>query len=478
MPNSNEEIILSSNNETTLLNNSNNFYILLEYYLNVIFHQKKYHQYNSDYFHIDKKLILTLANWINAEKERRPHHENNKEGNEESGENSGGKDEGKIEIVKIADITKTALITIAKDYERLREGTRGKRRSIKREESKELEERRIEKKHLEEESIRGKRSIRKEENDKREENDKKEKKTDDKDEKKDKEENEERKSEERINSNKKRIEKGKRNIIKIIEIDKEEDKEEDEEGKSEERINSNKKRVEKGREKVIKHEENVNVENTEGWILKNNSNNENNFLSFEINLMNFLSEEEIPITSSKELNNYEINNKGDEGDENNKDNESNKSDEDDEGDKGEINDNNILRKKSKLKKSKIVVVLRSSFVWNFFITDYDTETDVVYTICQTSVNFFKPHDLYLDITAHWINKEFEICNMVLNIGEIPYLYTDIEISRHISKVLDNWNLEDKIIIIVTDNGRNVKSAVTRLGKDWILCAAHILVIFI
>ncbi|CAG8629138.1 2536_t:CDS:1, partial [Diversispora eburnea] len=39
-------------------------------------------------------------------------------------------------------------------------------------------------------------------------------------------------------------------------------------------------------------------------------------------------------------------------------------------------------KKSKSKKSKIVTILRTSFVWNFFITDHDTETYVVYAICQ------------------------------------------------------------------------------------------------
>ncbi|CAG8507761.1 11948_t:CDS:2, partial [Diversispora eburnea] len=54
------------------------------------------------------------------------------------------------------------------------------------------------------------------------------------------------------------------------------------------------------------------------------------------------------------------------------------------------------------------------------------------------------HNSYLDIIAHWINKEFEICNMVLNIGKIPYPHTGIEI------------------------------ALTKLEKDWIPCAAHTL----
>ncbi|CAG8628335.1 2170_t:CDS:2, partial [Diversispora eburnea] len=44
--------------------------------------------------------------------------------------------------------------------------------------------------------------------------------------------------------------------------------------------------------------------------------------------------------------------------------------------------------------------------------------------------------------------------MVLNVGEISYPHT------------------------VTDNGNNVKSAVTRLEKDWIPCAAHTLQLLI
>ncbi|CAG8663019.1 10432_t:CDS:1, partial [Diversispora eburnea] len=43
------------------------------------------------------------------------------------------------------------------------------------------------------------------------------------------------------------------------------------------------------------------------------------------------------------------------------------------------------------------------------------------------------HDSYLDITTYWINKEFKICNMVLNVGEMPYPHTSVEIACHVSK---------------------------------------------
>ncbi|CAG8629122.1 2535_t:CDS:1, partial [Diversispora eburnea] len=64
--------------------------------------------------------------------------------------------------------------------------------------------------------------------------------------------------------------------------------------------------------------------------------------------------------------------------------------------------------------------------------------------------------------------------MILNVEKIPYSYTGVEIAHHVSEVFDDWNLEDKIIIIVTDNGSNVKSVVTRLEKDWIPCTAYTL----
>ena len=611
-------------------------------------------------------IIESRENWTNAEKGRRPQYKNKnkeeggKEGGEEGGREGGGEGAGRAEIAEIAEIT------VAEGHRRSGEGSKRRRGSLRREEnyrreeSEELEGGRAEKEvgknkiaeiaeiaeitvtkghgrheRLEEGSKGVKGSVRREEYDRREES----------------EELEERRIEKEVGKKRKRI-------IEISEGEnEEEDKEEDKEEESEERINNNKKRLEKGKEKAVEHEKNVDMEDTEGWILENNSilnDNENDFLSFEMNLMNFLSEEETPIASSSknitqkttmnrikgntnkkgiELNN----NKGDEGDEDeegDEDNEGDEGDEDDEGDEGEISNNNILSnssrlqnrrkrkasvllktskgKKLKTKKSKTVAALRTSFVWDFFITDHDIETDVVYAICQVkdctrkyahhgsttnytkhlrddhhiteaslssktpeeiknlkqskqqsivellsrplnprkqkllnqdlvkfivgtrqplsivennyfknysnalnsqfsipcintvknlidlSYNYMKrqlkdtiinsidyihltfdlwsskAHDSYLGITAHWINKEFEICNMVLNVGEIPYPHTGVEISLHVSKVLDDWNLEDKIIIIVTDNGSNVKSAVTRLGKDWIPCAAHTL----
>jgi len=77
----------------------------------------------------------------------------------------------------------------------------------------------------------------------------------------------------------------------------------------------------------------------------------------------------------------------------------------------------------------------------------------------------KAHDSYLGITAHYIDKNFEIYSLVLDIGEISYPHTAVEISHHVSKVFNDWNLEEKVLIIVIDNGSNVKSAVSRLDKN-------------
>ncbi|RHZ74322.1 hypothetical protein Glove_226g2 [Diversispora epigaea] len=326
-----------------------------------------------------------------------------KKGGEESGEECGR--EGEEKGAGRAKITEIAEITVAEGHGRPREGSKRRRGSIRREENYRRDE--IAKGHghhrrLREGSTEIRESLRREES----------------------EELEERKIEKEVGKNKivkiteiteimltksnrrhRRLGEGNKGVkgsVKREEYNRREEKEDEEENKEEDK-------------------EEENMEDTEGWILENNSilnDNENNFLSFEMNLMNFISEEETPIASSNkniiqkitmnrikdntnkkgiELNNYKTsdkNNKGDKGDEDNEsdeDDEGNENDkgdegdegdggdEDDESDEGEISNNNILSNFSRLQN---LVALKTSFVWDFFITDHDTKTGVVYAICQ------------------------------------------------------------------------------------------------
>ncbi|CAG8752946.1 16404_t:CDS:2, partial [Rhizophagus irregularis] len=85
------------------------------------------------------------------------------------------------------------------------------------------------------------------------------------------------------------------------------------------------------------------------------------------------------------------------------------------------------------------------------------------------------HLPYLGITAHWLTSKFEPQEVLLNMEELPYPHSVIEIQKHLFDLFYEWGIDSKIIAIVTDNGSNVRKACNNIsiGKR-IPCAAHTL----
>src|SRR6266498_759995 len=82
---------------------------------------------------------------------------------------------------------------------------------------------------------------------------------------------------------------------------------------------------------------------------------------------------------------------------------------------------------------------------------------------------------YLDLTATWINQNFEIMNVLLEITYFSTPYTAIEIASTIKKIMQKWKIEDRVITITTDNGVNIVSAIHELKPiKRLSCAAHTL----
>jgi len=85
---------------------------------------------------------------------------------------------------------------------------------------------------------------------------------------------------------------------------------------------------------------------------------------------------------------------------------------------------------------------------------------------------------YIGITAHWINQKFKSIDALLNIEYLPYPHTGDAISEFIENTMRKFNLLDKLGFIVTDNGSNMKHAVTLLNEKFNLqrlsCTAHTL----
>ncbi|GBC04350.1 hypothetical protein RclHR1_05630007 [Rhizophagus clarus] len=85
------------------------------------------------------------------------------------------------------------------------------------------------------------------------------------------------------------------------------------------------------------------------------------------------------------------------------------------------------------------------------------------------------HLPYLGVTAHWITSDFEPYEVLLSMEELPYPHGATEIQEHLIDLFYEWEIESKIIALVTDNGSNVKKACSEIGiGERIPCAAHTL----
>jgi hypothetical protein len=82
---------------------------------------------------------------------------------------------------------------------------------------------------------------------------------------------------------------------------------------------------------------------------------------------------------------------------------------------------------------------------------------------------------YLGLTATWINKEFEIMDVLLEISYFPTPHNARAITGAIKRATRKWEIEDQVVSITTDNGANMVAAVRDLTSiKRLSCAAHTL----
>src|SRR6266498_1644882 len=82
---------------------------------------------------------------------------------------------------------------------------------------------------------------------------------------------------------------------------------------------------------------------------------------------------------------------------------------------------------------------------------------------------------YLGLTTTWINQNFEIINVLLEITYFLTSHTAIEIASTIKKIMQKWKIEDRVITMITDNGANIVFAIHKLKLiKKLSCTAHTL----
>jgi hypothetical protein len=99
----------------------------------------------------------------------------------------------------------------------------------------------------------------------------------------------------------------------------------------------------------------------------------------------------------------------------------------------------------------------------------------------TSMN----REAYLGITIHYVNSDWHLCNFLLDIIPFTTRHTGENIAQEIVRVLNEFNISDKIIALTTDNesamivcGRKVADSLnaelSSMNFSHYRCAAHVL----
>ena len=82
---------------------------------------------------------------------------------------------------------------------------------------------------------------------------------------------------------------------------------------------------------------------------------------------------------------------------------------------------------------------------------------------------------YIGVTVHYLTDQMELKDILLCIEQIKYPHTSNNIRETIKVKLDEFNLTNKIITAITDNGSNMVKAIQEWeGVERIPCSAHTL----
>lgn len=91
------------------------------------------------------------------------------------------------------------------------------------------------------------------------------------------------------------------------------------------------------------------------------------------------------------------------------------------------------------------------------------------TDCWTSRN----NESFMAVTAHFITDDFFSKSMLLSCTSFSESHTSVNIAQELKNIMDEWNINQKVGLIVSDNASNVVGAVQKeLKLKHLGCTAH------
>lgn len=80
---------------------------------------------------------------------------------------------------------------------------------------------------------------------------------------------------------------------------------------------------------------------------------------------------------------------------------------------------------------------------------------VLTTDCWTSRNT----ENYLAVTAHFLSETFELKTLLLECVSFNESHTSANLAKELKRVMIEWNLDKKVLLVVSDNAANIKKAI-------------------
>lgn len=82
------------------------------------------------------------------------------------------------------------------------------------------------------------------------------------------------------------------------------------------------------------------------------------------------------------------------------------------------------------------------------------------------------NESYLGVTCHFIDEDWKMNVCTLAVDHAEQRHTSDNVRDQILKIIKHWEIEDKVMVIITDNANNMVKAARELPFSSFTCSAH------
>ncbi|KAF2896786.1 hypothetical protein ILUMI_09389 [Ignelater luminosus] len=94
-------------------------------------------------------------------------------------------------------------------------------------------------------------------------------------------------------------------------------------------------------------------------------------------------------------------------------------------------------------------------------------------ICLTTDGWTSvANESYLAVTAHFLNKANDLQSVLLECYKYTDSHTAVNLSEELQRIVENWQIKERIVAVVSDNAANIVAAIKRTEWKHIPCFAH------